>query len=249
MRYDLKEMLYGVKNTLVDAIFPPVCPVCGGLLGYDSGKRERICRECIQKVKYIKEPYCIKCGKQLDSETDEYCYDCKRKKHSYDRGVAVYLYTDAVKQSIYRFKYKNKREYASFYAHEAADRYGGIIAQWGIEVIIPVPMFPDKQRHRGYNQAELLACELGERLNIPVNTEILIRSKKTTPMKELNDIERRKNVENAFNIQINVVEYKKILLVDDIYTTGATVDQCSKVLKQYGAEEVYFLCLSIGKGF
>lgn len=249
MRYDLKEMLYNVKNMLVDAVFPPACPVCGRPLGYDGGQRERICRECMHKIKYIKEPYCIKCGKQIDSEADEYCYDCKRKKHSYDRGVAVYLYTDAVKQSIYRFKYKNKREYASFYAHEAADRYEGLIAQWGIDVIIPVPMFPAKQRRRGYNQAELIARELGKCLNIPVNTEILTRSKKTIPMKELNDIERRKNVENAFNIQINVVKYKKILLVDDIYTTGATIDQCSKVFKQHSAEAVYFLCLSIGKGF
>lgn len=248
-KFDFRRQLCSFGNMLVDIIFPPACPVCGSPLDYNKGRKERICRKCADKLEYIKEPYCMKCGKQIEEEKEEYCYDCQRKKHSYDRGIAVYQYTEAIKQSIYRFKYQGKREYASFYAREAAKRYGRLIAEWKIDVIIPVPMYKPKKRRRGYNQAELIAQELGKYLNISVNTEVLERFRKTIPMKELNDVERIKNVENAFNIKTNVVKYKKVLLVDDIYTTGATIDQCSKILKEHGVEKVYFFCLSIGKGF
>jgi ComF family protein len=89
---------------------------------------------------------------------------------------------------------------------------------------------------------------IGRHMDIPVDPTLLIRSENTTPMKELNDTERRKNVKKAFNIRKNVVRYKKVLIVDDIYTTGATIDECARVLLEHGAEEVYFLCLCIGKG-
>lgn len=245
----IKKTLFYAKAVLVDMIFPPACPICGKPLGYENGKRKRICENCIGKIQYIQEPRCMKCGKQIESSDVEYCYDCEQKKHNYNRGVAVYAYTDGIKQSLYRFKYQGKREYACFYGLEAAKHCKMYIDRWGIDLIIPVPMYAAKQKKRGYNQAELIALELGKNLNIPVDTGNLIRSKKTIPMKELNDIERRKNIENAFHMKANVVKYKKILLVDDIYTTGATIDKCAEVLQKHEAKEIYFLCLCIGNGF
>lgn len=237
------------ETMLVDILFPPACPVCGQPLGVADGKRERICRKCADKIEYIKEPRCMKCGKPLKTDSAECCYDCSRKRHLYERGIAVFAYTDGMKQSIYRFKYQGKREYAAFYGEEAAKSCGSLIRSWKIDLIIPVPMYAAKQKRRGYNQAELIAKELGKHLNIPVVSEILIRSKKTIPMKALNDIERRKNVEKAFFVKTNVVKYKRILLIDDIYTTGATIDSCADVLQKQGAKKVYFLCLCAGKGF
>lgn len=249
LKETMKKILFSVRNMLVDMIFPPACPVCGTPLGYEQGKRRQICTGCVCKIEYLQEPCCMKCGKQLADANAEYCYDCQRIKHDYNRGTGVYAYTDGIKQSLYRFKYQGKREYASFYGAEAARICNTLIARWNVDVIMPVPMYAAKQKKRGYNQAELIAVELGKNLNIPVDSGILIRSKKTIPMKELNDQERRKNIENAFNVTANVVKYKKILLVDDIYTTGATIDKCAEVLKKYGAEEIYFLCLCIGRGF
>ena len=107
-------------------------------------------------------------------------------------------------------------------------------------------MYAAKQRKRGYNQAELIARELSKNLNLICASEILVRTRKTTPMKELNDEERRKNVERAFLVKENVVKYKKILLVDDIYTSGATMEACTRILLEAGISEVYILSICIG---
>ena len=225
---NLKEYIQQLAQTgikeLTDIVFPPACPVCGGVLGFEKGRRRQICPDCDNRLEYIGEPRCMKCGKPLKkTDTQQFCYDCTVKRHFYERGVAVFAYTDSIKQSIYQFKYH--------------------------DLVFPVPMYAAKQRKRGYNQAELIARELSKNLNLICASEILVRTRKTTPMKELNDEERRKNVERAFLVKENVVKYKKILLVDDIYTTGATIDSCAKILYQKGAQKVYFLCLCAGKGF
>ena len=104
-------------------------------------------------------------------------------------------------------------------------------------------------KQRGYNQAGLIACSLSKKLHIPVDENYIIRVKKTTPMKELNNIERVKNLQNAFQIYYNGIRYNKVLIVDDIYTTGATIDACAKCLKEYGTDNVYAITLCIGNGF
>lgn len=156
---------------------------------------------------------------------------------------------DGIKQSIYRFKYRNKREYADVYAAEIARECGIVINMWEPDVIIPVPIHKERYRQRGYNQAGLIACSLSKKLHIPVDENYIIRVKKTTPMKELNNIERVKNLQNAFQIYYNGIRYNKVLIVDDIYTTGATIDACAKCLKEYGTDNVYAITLCIGNGF
>lgn len=126
---------------------------------------------------------------------------------------------------------------------------GEIITAWKCEVIIPVPIHARKLRERGFNQAELLAQDMSGMLGIAMDTGILKRSRYTRPQKELDDNQRIKNLENAFIIDKNVVQYKRVLLVDDIYTTGATIDSCAKALKEKGVEEVFVVCLCIGQGF
>jgi ComF family protein len=114
--------------------------------------------------------------------------------------------------------------------------------------MIPVPLFKKKKIKRGFNQAEVIAAKLSGRLQIPYNAKILCRVKDTEPMKQLDHARRKKNLEKAFKISKNIVKLNKVLLVDDIYTTGSTIDECSTVLLAAGAEEIYFICLSIGVG-
>jgi ComF family protein len=244
----LKIHDYPFAEKIVDCFFPPACPVCGSPLAIKNKKRQMLCASCRPHLEYVSEPLCMRCGKQLAREEMEYCMDCRTIRHFYTRGAAVFAYTDGIRQSIYNFKYYGKQEYAVFYGFEAAKKCGRLVESWGIDVIIPVPLHAKKKRRRGYNQAELIACEFGRHLRLPVDSEILIRSENTTPMKKLNDTERRKNVEKAFKISTDVVKYRKVLIVDDIYTTGATIDECARVLLKHGAEKVYFLCLCIGKG-
>ena len=191
----------------------------------------------------MKNPRCKKCGKPVENGVKEFCGDCNRKKHYYNSGRVVWVYTKEMRQSIYRFKYDNKREYADFYVTELVRLYGGWIKRLDVDAIIPVPLHKSKYRKRGFNQAQVLAEAIGRQLEIPVLSDILVRNKNTTAQKNLNDKQRQENVKNAFKIINNEVQLKKILLVDDIYTTGSTIDAVARILKGDGVKEVYFICL------
>lgn len=208
-----------------------------------------ICEPCRLRLHPVTEPLCKKCGKPLSTSEAEYCPDCGRKKHLYTRGRAAFEYDSSMRESISRFKYKNRREYGDFYVQELLKICGCAISSWNVDVLIPIPLHKSRRRARGFNQAELIARGLGRRLHIPVAADYLLRTKKTKPQKELNDQERKSNLKNAFHIEKDNLEFKKILLIDDIYTTGSTIDAAVAVLLEHGAEKVYFLSISIGRGY
>jgi len=233
----------------IEIIYPSTCPICTQVLEKKINEKIYICEECKKKLSYIESPRCLKCGKPVDNAETEFCYDCSRVKHLYAQGVGVWAYTNEIKNSIYQFKYHNKREYGEFNGYELKNRYEAIIKSWDADVLIPVPLHKSKLRKRGYNQAEIIANSIGKLLDIPVDSQLLNRNKKTLAQKELNDKERLKNLENAFNIGEKVVKYNKVIIVDDIYTTGTTIDSCSKILIDAGVDKVYYISLCIGKGF
>lgn len=179
----------------------------------------------------------------------EYCYECKTKIFHYEQGRSVWLHKEPVSGSIYRFKYHNRRIYGEFYARELFRLFEKNIREWKIDVIIPVPLHKRRRRVRGYNQSEIVATHLGRMLAIPVDTKSVIRKRYTKPQKELNDKERKKNLKGAFEITKNVKIEGNILLIDDIYTTGSTIDVITQLLVQNGARNVWFLTISIGQGF
>ncbi len=231
-------------DKVINIVYPVVCPVCGKTLG----NRRQLCKKCQKEIRYIEEPSCKKCGKQLYENEREYCGDCKKKVHAYDMGIAVFAYNDSIKKSIYDFKYKDMKVYARFYGKKMWEYGKAYLDLWQPQAIVPVPISEQRFRKRGYNQAELIGKELSKNSGIPMDCKILYRRKNTLPQKEVKRENRRKNLENAFHISGNVVKYKKIILVDDIYTTGSTIDECAKVLKAFGVEQVYFISLSIGAG-
>jgi ComF family protein len=189
-----------------------------------------------------------KCGKVLMFEEQEYCYDCSKREHVYTRGLALWVYDENIKKSIYRFKYNNKREYAKIYANEIMLHHGRQIIDWNADAIIPIPLHKSKMKIRGFNQADVLAQELSKVLGIPSYNDCVVRIKKTLPQKSLNDKQRINNLKNAFKIKQNDVKLRIIILIDDIYTTGMTIDSVSEVLKQIGVEKIYFITVSIGEG-
>ena len=156
-------------GTLADLLYPRRCPVCDRAV---SPIGSLICKDCENKLKYIKEPYCMKCGKTLRQEEKEYCGDCMQHRHLFDRGRALYEYKSAA-DSIYRFKYKGRQEYAAYYARCMIKELGGWIAGCRPDAFVPVPIHSSKRRVRGYNQAEVLACELGRLTGIPVETDLI----------------------------------------------------------------------------
>jgi len=227
------------------------CPFCTEIV---VPKGERVCTGCKEKLPYIKEPRCMKCSKPIGNDREEYCSDCARKDHHYSRGFAVWRYDETMKRSIADFKYRGRKENARFYVSEIIRLYGDKIKEISPDVIVPVPLHRSKYNERGYNQAQLLALPIGKELGIPVLPRLLLRKKKTLPQKNLSDKERLKNLTEAFGYNERLaVEYKKqikkVLLVDDIYTTGSTIEACTHVLKSNGVLEVFFLVLCIGEGF
>lgn len=224
-------------------LFPLRCPVCDEIV---TPFGEKICPGCMEKLRLLTSPYCMKCGKKLQAE-GEMCDDCKRIRHTFVRGRALYEYESA-KAPIYRMKYAGRQEYARFFGEEMAYYLGKFIREVEPDALIPVPLHPKRYNRRGYNQAALLARAIGEELSIPVKEKYLLRVKDTAPLKMLNPAERQNNLKRAFNINENDVKLKKVIMVDDIYTTGSTMDEAARTLREGGVERVYFVALACGAG-
>lgn len=228
---------------ITDLVFPRRCPVCDRPLppGFI------ICPGCREKLLYIKAPRCYKCGRHIENTNIEYCPSCTTTRHVYDSGLALYDYT-SINKTIYRYKYSGRAEYARFLGQEMARILGPIILGWKPDAIIPVPLHKSKMRIRGFNQAALLAKEVASALDIPYMDDLVIRCRNTTPMKELTASDRQINLKNAFLLRHNDVKLKCAVIVDDIYTTGSTIDAIASILKEAGVTKVFFIALSMGVG-
>ncbi|MBQ9143220.1 MAG: ComF family protein [Lachnospiraceae bacterium] len=224
-------------------LFPPRCPICDRTVPlWNQG----ICGECLKQIKYVENPRCYKCGKHIKDNTAEYCEDCVKTIHYYLEGRALYEYKE-VSASIYRFKYGGRQEYAKVFGEELAYYLGDYIRSLKPDAFIPVPMYPAKERRRGYNQAVLLARALGEALQVPVYEKMMKRIKNTKPLKLLNPEERLNNLKKAFILEENGVKLSTIVIIDDIYTTGSTIDAVARVFIEHGIENIYFVTLAIGE--
>lgn len=242
-------ILDSILRFVVNLLYPRRCPVCGGIV---FPEKNLIHPSCLSKLSPVKSPSCKKCGKEVISEQAEYCYDCSRHPHTFESGMALFNYNEAAKASMAAIKYKNRREYLDFYADALDYRFRKTILRLHPAVLIPVPVHPSRRRKRGFNQAEELADRLSLRWNIPVVKKLLIRKKKTAPQRGLNPAERLKNLREAFVVD---EEYgmtagipETVLLVDDIYTTGSTVEACTRALRKAGVMRVFVVVICIGVG-
>ena len=271
----IKKAVKTAGNVAVELLFPQKCPVCGDAIPIEnrlykpelsSGLLEGgplmaaydalICRDCRKELALIRDPVCEKCGKQLytTGEEERLCHDCREKIRSFSSCRCVLIYDELTRDILSAVKYNSKREYIDLLSLMAADRYGGWIKGLGVRFIIPVPVHPSRLKKRGYNQAELMALGIGRLLNIPVENKAVIRTKQTLPQKELDRDSRLKNLQNAFQtvpdtikrIRSSFGDAVSVLVVDDIYTTGATLDLVSLSLISSGITKVYGLCMAAG---
>lgn len=197
----------------------------------------------------IKPPTCIKCGKMMDDDRDYYCADCRSYEHAFVENKAVFAYKGEIRNAMYDLKYSNRRENADFFGEAIVQRFGGYIKGLGIDVIVPIPLHKKRLKKRGYNQTALIARYIGEKLSIPVDEELLLREQSTTAQKFLDNYERKNNVKSAFKVYENDVKYDRILLIDDIYTTGATLHYAAKELLRHGMGAIYTITVCIGRGY
>ena len=259
------KWIYICGELLSSLLFPPRCILCDEILSPEEAEKW-IHKNCESKLYPVQAPVCMHCGRPFKRAHDadckkaayldfnnsyEYCEECKSfaksANYSTTQGKALYLYRGDMKQTMYRFKYSNKREYAKFFAQQAVQKYGQWMKEKQIQAIVPVPMYLPKERKRGYNQAKCFAMELSKRTGIPVENSLVYRVKDTKAQKTLNPNERKNNLKNAFQIGKSIVQYSHILVVDDIYTTGSTAQAVAEELIKQGVGHVYFMSICIGE--
>ncbi|GAB4437020.1 MAG: ComF family protein [bacterium] len=218
-----------------------VCLSCGEHFGF-------VCKECLEKLPYNKESCCVKCSIPLQNAGDSaICGDCLRNPPAYTRIYSLFTYEGVVKEIIHKAKFNQK----SFYFERLFDLAKGELAAdisifSDYNVIIPIPVSKKRLLERGYNQSAIIAKLLSKLIKRPVLLTTLIKVKDTKPQTNFGREERFKNVKDAFSLK-NKLNSVKVILVDDIVTTTATVREASKVLKKGGADEVIVFSLTRAK--
>lgn len=232
-----------IGDAFVQSLFPRRCPVCE-----DIARGKYICPDCVKKLHFIKEPICMICGKEIRNPEMELCDDCTVKKRSFEFGRALLGYDALSEQMMVKLKYKNKREYVDGLAKLLVYRYRALIQSIHADCLMPVPIHTKRRRERGFNQAELIAKIVSRETQIPLDVTSLVRVKNTKAQKALHPSERDQNLKMAFLANPFPKYYKRVILIDDIFTTGSTIEACTKALKKEGDVKVYCFCLCIGLG-
>jgi ComF family protein len=239
--------LKGLGNTFVDLLFPPRCAACHQLGAW-------LCAQCTAQIEIIRPPICRRCGLPLDrpkaeGEAPALCKRCQNKPSQLD-GMRAYAFLDGpLRQAIHQFKYEDLRALAIPLGKLMADGWRLLSPRdQEIDVVVPVPLHASRQRQRGYNQASLLARELGIRLQRPVVEDVVVRTRATAPQVELSAQEREANVRDAFRCVDDSLSGKRALLVDDVCTTGSTLEAAGAALRNGGAVLVWACTLARARG-
>jgi len=234
------------KEATLDILYPKeqVCAVCANKL--DKSAVLGVCIWCLDVLPQISQPYCEKCGKPLDYKTEP-CNECEGVNNYYEQALSVFEYTAGVQRLIYRFKYRGEQYLSHF--------LGGFLSKrlkeqkdWEYSYLVPVPLHKKRLRERGFNQASLLASEIAKNLNLTVLGDVLLRIKETSVQAGLGRQERFVNLKQVFSVKDSLkLKGQSVVLVDDIYTTGSTANECSRVLLEAGVKKVYVLTVATGR--
>jgi len=221
------------SERFLDLLFPSKCIGCGkeGIV---------ICSSCADTFIRVKRPYCEKCG--LPLKTEAACPKCRKWPLKIERIRSVFIYEGLARDAVHAFKYNNLKLLSKPLARLMADYLNA--DPMPADVLVPVPIHPRRMRQRGYNQAELLATELSKILEIPVWRKALVRISNTPSQISLKAEQRRRNVSNAFKCRDQGIEGRSVLLIDDVCTTGATLNACAVALYKTKAASVRGLTLT-----
>lgn len=228
-----------IKDKLINLLFPKdiKCIVCDEEL--NSNKLYSLCDKCLQNLPFNSGKTCLRCDEPIVSQAN-YCLNCKNHKPHYKQNKSVFIYDGIIKTFVRGLKFDNKKYYANTMANFIASEYVKLKVEF--DIVIPVPLHKIRLKDRGYNQANLLCNALKEKLKVNVDDKVLEKHTYTKAQAYLNKAERQKNLENSFKvIDKTKIKGKTVLLIDDVFTTGSTINECAKVLKSAGAKEVYSL--------
>jgi ComF family protein len=238
-------------GSLIDLVYPPRCLVCRAFLMEPSPTlprpRVHFCPECLSRFSLLSSPLCPVCSRPFVSEADRdhLCEDCLRKRPFFESVAGPYVYEGALMTAIHHFKYGCKTAMAGslgpLLGRYAAERFGGLDEP----LVMPIPLHPRRLRKRGFNQSLLLARHVVGALLADLDFLNLRRVRHTAPQTGLGRDERRRNVRGAFLLKApDDVKGRTVLLVDDVMTTGSTLNECARILRKAGCRDVFSLVLA-----
>jgi ComF family protein len=238
-------------GAFLDWLYPPRCRSCrDGVLGRDE---ECVCAACRSRIRLVAHPLCAICGRPFPDAAgeDHECAACLTREPHFSKARAWAFYPrgespdDPVRVMVQKFKYGRKISLGKPLGRIMAAACYEEFRNDNLDCIIPVPLHPKRLRWRGFNQAVVLGKELSRAWRVPIDPFVLVRTRPTVPQTELHEEERRKNVRGAFAVNDGApLKHKTLLLLDDVYTSGATVNECSRVLRRAGAKAVHVLTLA-----
>jgi ComF family protein len=243
------QALQGIGSRLVDVILPWHCYHCGQPIASEG--RGGFCASCWRMIHFIKPPYCPCCGEPFQSPialmySPEYrCGACRAQPPPFDHARAIGRYEGPLRQAIHLLKYRGKLRLKQPLLQLTIEHFDTHFPGTAYDAIIPVPLHRARLMQREFNQAAVLARGLAGHLNIPVLERLLVRVRSTRPQVELSGSERRQNVKHAFAVtNAAALENKQVLVVDDVFTTGATLREVARTLKVAGATQVDVFALA-----
>lgn len=232
-------------KSLIDLIFPPLCHCCREFIP-DAGA-VHLCHACMKTTEEIHSPLCTICGVPFltDGRVDHPCGRCLSGSSSYESARAAFTYEGAVRDLIQRLKYDGRVQARRPLSLLTAEHLALFAAETSPDLLVPVPLHARRIRQRGFNQAILISEILSEEWRIPLERRLLRRTRWTEPQVNLAAGERAANVRGAFALaEPKRVKGARVMLVDDVLTTGSTVNECARVLKKGGAAAVYVVTVA-----
>lgn len=226
---------------LLDKLFCEVRLTCN-LCGEEIFSEEYFCKDCLKQLPFNDGAICSRCGRKTPNSTG-LCLSCKGENTYFDIARSLFLYKYPINNMIQNFKYNNFRYLAELFAYMMKDVY--LKEFFNADIIVAVPMQEKDEEIRGFNQSQLLAEKLSEFISVPVSDEVIIKKKQTPHQVGLDKKHRLKNLESVFKVcNKELIKDKRVLLVDDVLTTGATSMTVSKKLKEGGASAVFLLTIA-----
>ena len=225
-------------TSILDFLFPPLCHVCRRFI--PNAGPLHICPDCRELFPKIVSPLCPVCGiPYLGAGGDHCCGSCATSRPHFDAARAALVYDGSCRELIHAFKYHNKTHLRRPLALMAVEEITGFVRERAPDLLLPVPLHRKRLRIRGFNQAVLLGAFWSSCWKIPLDRRNLRRIRWTEPQINLSAVQRRENVKGAFSVQDPAaIDGRRVLLVDDVFTTGSTVEECAAVLKRAGAADV-----------